>query len=71
MKTAAVRTIKRGDPDTTKALGRAGVSTVHETQTRIGLMRPHMYAQLIPVQGAAARQFLRIKHRENEFKTGP
>jgi len=29
MKTGSVRTIKRADADTTKALGRAGVSTVH------------------------------------------
>ncbi len=42
MKTVAVRTIKRTDPDTTKALGRAGVSTVHEAQGRIGLMKPYM-----------------------------
>ena len=42
MKTVAVRTIKRTDPDTTKALGHAGVSTVHEAQGRIGLMKPYM-----------------------------
>ena len=42
MKTVAVRTIKRTDTDTTKALGRAGVSTVHEAQGRIGLMKPYM-----------------------------
>ena len=42
MKTVAVRTITRADPDTTKALGCAGVSTVHKTQGRIGLMRPYM-----------------------------
>ena len=42
MKTVAVRTIKRTDPDTSKALGRAGVSTVHEAQGRIGLMKPYM-----------------------------
>ena len=35
VKTVAVRTIKRSDPDTTKALGHAGVSTVHEAQGRI------------------------------------
>ena len=42
MKTVAVRTIKRADADTTKALGHAGVSTVHEAQGRIGLMKPYM-----------------------------
>ena len=42
MKTVAVRTIKRTDPDTTKGLGHAGVSTVHEAQGRIGLMKPYM-----------------------------
>ena len=42
MKTVAVRTIKRTDTDTTKALGHAGVSTVHEAQGRIGLMKPYM-----------------------------
>ena len=35
MKTVAVRAITRADPDTTKALGCAGVSTVHKTQGRI------------------------------------
>jgi hypothetical protein len=30
MKTVAVRKIKRADADTTNALGRSGVSTVHE-----------------------------------------
>ena len=43
MNTVAVRAIKRTDPDTTEALGYAGVSTVHEAQGRIGLMRP-LYA---------------------------
>ena len=42
IKTAGVRTIKRADPDTTKALGHAGVSTVHEAQGPIGLMKPYM-----------------------------
>ena len=40
MKTVAVRTIKRADSDTIQALGRAGVSTVHEAQGRIGLLKP-------------------------------
>ena len=42
MKPVAVRTIKRTDADTTKALGHAGVSIVHEAQGRIGLMKPYM-----------------------------
>ena len=42
MKTVAVRTIKRADSDTIQALGRAGVSTVHEAQGRIGLLKPYM-----------------------------
>ena len=42
IKTVGVRTIKRADPDTTKALGHAGVSTVHEAQGRIGLMKTYM-----------------------------
>ena len=42
IKTVAVRTIKCADADTTNALGRAGVSTVHEAQGRIGLMKPYM-----------------------------
>ena len=42
IKTVAVRTIKRADADTTNALGQAGVSTVHEAQGRIGLMKPCM-----------------------------
>ena len=39
MKTVAVRTIKRADADTTKALGHVGVSTVHKAQGRIGLIK--------------------------------
>ena len=42
LKTVAARTIKRTDPDTTKASGRAGVSTVHKEQGRIGLMKPYI-----------------------------
>ena len=42
MKTVAVRTINRANSLTTKALGHAGVSTVHEAQGRIGLMKPYM-----------------------------
>jgi 4-hydroxy-4-methyl-2-oxoglutarate aldolase len=42
MKIVAVRTIKRADANTTKSLGHAGVSTVHEAQGSIGLMKPHM-----------------------------
>jgi 4-hydroxy-4-methyl-2-oxoglutarate aldolase len=43
IKTFAVRTIKRTDADTTKALGRAGVLTVHEAQGRIGLVKPYKH----------------------------
>ena len=42
MKTVAVHAIKRADFDTTKTLSRAGVTTVHEAQERIGLMKPYM-----------------------------
>ena len=40
MKTVAVHAINRADSDTTKTFSRAGVSTVHEAQERIGLMKP-------------------------------
>jgi hypothetical protein len=40
--TLAVRTIKRADAYTTNALGRAGVSTLHEAKGRIGRMKPCM-----------------------------
>ena len=36
METVAVLAIKRANPDTTKTVSRAGVSTVHEAQGRIG-----------------------------------
>ena len=42
METVAVPAIKRANPDTTKTLSRAGVSTVHEAQGRMGLMKPYM-----------------------------
>ena len=42
MKTVAILIIKRADPDTTKALSRAGVSTINEARGRIGLMKPYM-----------------------------
>ena len=42
MKTIAVSTVKRAHPETTETLSRAGVSTVHEAQERIGLMKPYM-----------------------------
>ncbi len=42
MKTVAVQAIKRADSDTTKTLSRADVTTVHEAQERIGLMKPCM-----------------------------
>ena len=42
MESVAVPAIKRANPDTTKTLSRAGVSTVHEAQGRMGLMKPYM-----------------------------
>ena len=42
MESVAVPAIKRANPDTTKSLSRAGVSTVHEARGRIGLMKPYM-----------------------------
>ena len=42
MESVAVPAIKRANPDTTKTLSRAGVSTIHEAQGRMGLMKPYM-----------------------------
>jgi 4-hydroxy-4-methyl-2-oxoglutarate aldolase len=42
MKTVAVRHIQRADTKTAIALGMSGVSTVHEAQGRIGLMKPYI-----------------------------
>ncbi len=42
MKPTIVRTIRRADADAIRTLGELGVATVHEAQTRTGLMRPHM-----------------------------
>ena len=42
METVVVTAIKRANPDTTKTLSCAGVSTIHEPQGRIGLMKPYM-----------------------------
>ena len=42
METVVVPAIKRANPDTTKTLSRAGVSTIHEAQRRMGLMKPYM-----------------------------
>ena len=42
MKTVAVRNITRADAATAIGLGNAGVSTVHEAQGRIGLLKPYI-----------------------------
>ena len=42
METVVVPVIKRANPDTTKTLRRAGVSTIHEAQGRMGLLKPYM-----------------------------
>ena len=53
MKTTAVPAFKRAYPETTKTLSRAGVSTVHEAQKRVGLMKPYMR----PFYAGGARNF--------------
>ena len=60
MESVAVPAIKRANPDTTKSLSRAGVSTVHEAQERIGLMRPHMR----PVYAGGTRNVADLQHME-------
>ena len=42
MKTVAVRNIARADKATVDNLGEMGVATVHESQGRIGLLKPYM-----------------------------
>ncbi len=42
MKTVAVRNIARADKATVDNLGDMGVATVHESQGRIGLLKPYM-----------------------------
>ena len=42
MKPTVVRRIQRADADAIRLLGQLGVATVHEAQTRTGLMRPYM-----------------------------
>ena len=37
-----IRSIRRADAEAVRALGAAGVATVHEAQLRTGLMRPYM-----------------------------
>ena len=42
MKTVAVRNIARADQTIVEGLGEVGVATVHESQGRIGLLKPYM-----------------------------
>jgi 4-hydroxy-4-methyl-2-oxoglutarate aldolase len=42
MKPTVVRKVVRADSEVVKTLGDLGVATVHEAQTRTGLMRPYM-----------------------------
>jgi len=42
MKTLAVRNIARADQTIVEGLGEMGVATVHESQGRIGLLKPYM-----------------------------
>src|SRR5438477_68981 len=42
LKPTIVRRITRADADTIRTLGELGVATVHEAQSRTGLMRPYM-----------------------------
>jgi 4-hydroxy-4-methyl-2-oxoglutarate aldolase len=42
MKTVAVRNIARADQTIVEGLGEIGVATVHESQGRIGLLKPYM-----------------------------
>ena len=60
MKTVAVPAIKRADLDTTKTLSRAGVSTDHEAQERIGLMKPCMR----PVYAGGTRDAAELQQME-------
>ena len=60
MKTVAVHAIKRADSDTTKTLSRAGVTTVHEAQEQIGLVKPYMR----PVYAGGTRHVLDSKQMQ-------
>jgi 4-hydroxy-4-methyl-2-oxoglutarate aldolase len=42
VKPTIVRKIRRADPEVIAALGELGVATVHEAQSRTGLMRPYI-----------------------------
>ena len=60
MKTVAVHAIRRADSNTTKTLSRAGVTTVHEAQERIGLMKPCMR----PVYAGGTRDVADLQQME-------
>ncbi|MFL2841954.1 MAG: hypothetical protein ACJ0BH_04695 [Candidatus Puniceispirillaceae bacterium] len=60
MKTVAVHVIKRAYSDTTKTLSRAGVSTDHEAQERIGLMKAYMR----PVYAGGSRHVADLQQME-------
>ena len=60
MKTIVVSAIKRADPDTTKTVSRAGVSSVHEARGRNRLMKPYMR----PVYAGGTRDVADLKQME-------
>ena len=60
METVAVPAIKRANPYITKTLSRAGVSTVHGAQGRIGPMKPYMR----PVYAGSTRDVADLQQME-------